>query len=37
MSHEFNLMVLMLAPVVSMLGVYYSLQLVKNIGGWFNL
>jgi hypothetical protein len=37
MSYELGLFALMLAPVISMLCVYFSVQLVKNIGSWFNI
>lgn len=37
MSSELGLFALMLAPVVSMISAYCSVQVFKAMGGWFNL
>ncbi|MBE0384701.1 hypothetical protein PCARR_b0726 [Pseudoalteromonas carrageenovora IAM 12662] len=37
MSNELGLFALMLAPVVSMISAYYSVQMIKVMGSWFNL
>ncbi|GAA80267.1 hypothetical protein P20495_2781 [Pseudoalteromonas sp. BSi20495] len=37
MSSEFGLFALMLAPVASMISAYYSVQVLKSMGSWFNI
>ncbi len=37
MSSELGLLALMLAPVFSLLGVYASFELIRNVGQWFNI
>jgi len=37
MSSELGLLALMLAPVVSLLSAYASVELLRNVGQWLNL
>ncbi len=36
MSNELGLFALMLTPVVSMISVYYMVQVIKSMGSWIN-
>ena len=37
MSNELGLFALMLAPVVSIITAYVSVQALKSMGGWLNI